>query len=191
MTSSEFVETIRAVKIDSVNKEILTYLAETKHIPKSLVLEDQWFVSLTIRSKSLFLDGDIVEQYFWVCSFEVVDKELVLGKEIISGALNMYEATRRTNTQETKNTKIKEDQMSRPKMTTAYILYMVDRYGSRTREVLMDYGRAPKEIQKAFKEVVEEGYLETGSNAKKPYLTPEGRNHMHEYYGTDFNGYDE
>lgn len=87
------------------------------------------------------------------------------------------------------NTEVKEESM-RPKMNINYILYMVDRYGSRTREVLMDYGRSSKEIQSAFNAAIQEGYLEKGSNPQKPYLTQEGRDHLREYYGNGIENYD-
>lgn len=75
-------------------------------------------------------------------------------------------------------------------LTTSYILYMIDNHGSRTYQVLMDYGRASKDVLTAFQQAIKEGYLEQGSNPKKPYLTQAGRDHLRDYYGNGIECYD-
>lgn len=77
------------------------------------------------------------------------------------------------------------------KMTVEYALFMVDRYGSRTHGVLMEYGKPSKEILATFNEAVKEGYLQETNNPKTPLLTNNGQQRLHEYFGSDINGYDE
>ena len=81
--------------------------------------------------------------------------------------------------------------MSACPLTVEYILFMIDRHGSRTLDVLMDYGRASDEVVRTFELSIEKGYLEDSKLANKPYLTDSGREKLRDYYGTDLNGYDE
>ena len=81
--------------------------------------------------------------------------------------------------------------MSNCKMTVEYALFMVDRYGSRTHSVLMEYGKSSKEILATFEDAVKEGYLQETNNPKTPLLTSSGQARLHEYFGNDINGYDE
>jgi hypothetical protein len=76
-------------------------------------------------------------------------------------------------------------------MTVEYALFMIDRYGSRTRSMLIEYGRCPEEITATFEKAAKEGYLEDTDGPKRPYLTDAGRQHLRDYYGNDFNGNDD
>ena len=81
--------------------------------------------------------------------------------------------------------------MSACPLTVEYILFMIDRHGSRTLDVLMVYGRASDEVVRTFELSIEKGYLEDSKLANKPYLTASGRQRVFDYYGSDLNGYDE
>lgn len=182
-------EVIKAALITQENFETIKVLAQTNDLAPSSVKEGSWLVAQTIRIPPLF-GFPFVHQCFYIVRDETLRKDLrLIGFQ--KGLLQSFDAERRETTTNLQNNDVKELTMPHCPMTTAYILYMIDRYGSRTHEVLMDYGRDSKEILEAFKKAREEGYVENDRDPKKPYLTPEGRNHMHEYYGNDFNGYDE
>lgn len=191
--SDHLKETIKATLITEENYVLVYNLAKNNDLAISAVKIGNWFVSLTLRVDSLFtqLPFDIVEQHFFIVSAAHITEDLELVGEP-SGMMNSYDAKRRTTTINPQNNDVKEfNNMSNCKMTVEYALFMIDRYGSRTHGVLMEYGKSSKEILATFKDGVKAGYLGKTDSPKRPFLTNEGRERLHEYFGNDVNGYDE
>ena len=191
--SDHLKETIKATLITEENYVLIYNLAKNNDLAISAVKIGNWFVSLTLHVDSLFtqLPFDIVEQHFFTVSAAHITEDLELVGEP-SGMMNSYDAKRRTTNIKPQNNDVKEcNNMSNCKMTVEHALFMIDRYGSRTHGVLMEYGKSSKEILATFKDGVKAGYLGETDSPKKPFLTNEGRERLHEYFGNDVNGYDE
>lgn len=185
-------ELIKAAEITEENIEIVKVFAETEDLAKASVKIGNWFVCLTIRSETLFNMSNyrLMTQLFYIVTPKTLHEHLTLIGEPSDEIINAYLAER-IHTISHQNNDVKEKTMTCGPLTTAYILYMIDHYGSRTHEVLMDYGRESKAILAAFDKARGEGYLRHDNKPRKPYLTEEGRAYLREYYGNDFNGYDE
>lgn len=190
--NDSIIEIFKVAPITAENIKQISSLAKSNDIAPISVKLGSWFVSQTLIGESLFfgVGKEMFAENFFIVSEDSLKKKLRVSISYPQGVLGMYDAERLTNSNN-QNKDVKEINMSYSALTNAYVLYMIDRYGSRAYGKMMDYGRDSKEILEAFKKVRKEGYVENDRDPKKPYLTPEGRNYMHDYYGNDFNGYDE
>lgn len=191
-------QVLKATLITSENFEIIKTLSMQEDLyDEDSVVPGNYMVSLTLRVANPFVPGLLNNSYqtFWFVMPEVLNRYFKLVSDP-EGTIGMQDAEQKFNPKIEydkllNQTPTFEEETMGTEMTVSYILFMIDRYGSRTREVLMEYGQSSKDILTAYKKAVKEGYLEHDGSLQKPFLTREGRQHLSDYYGNDINGYDE
>ena len=190
--NNSIIEIFKVAPITAENIKQISSLAKSNDIAPISVKLGNWFVSQTLIGESLFfgVGKEMFAENFFIVSEDSLKKKLRVFIAYPQGVLGMYDAERLTNSNN-QNKDVKEINMSYNSLTNAYVLYMVDRYGSRAYGKMMDYGRTRDEILKAFKKACIDGYAKMNDKPTKLYLTDDGRAYLREYYGNDFNSYDE